>query len=466
MSVKNRTQAAIAGKLDLLLVNPSVDYEVDETKILTRRIEDDLPNQESPHLGIAYLLAVAKQNGLTAKFIDMVLDAVSGEDLLQYINENKPLLLGFTAYTIQIKAAAFIADKIKRSFSDILICCGGPHVTAIPKETLKEFNAFDFVVCGEGEIVIKEIFENLKAGKSLKSLSNIQGVVTRETEDFAPNRVSDLDALPFPSWEEFDLTKYPGNSPHQTKLELPMSTSRGCPFSCVFCAHSFGKKRRHRSIASLIEEIERNISDFGCEAIMFVDETFTMNLEWSKQLFNTMISRGLHKKIKWACVTRVDTSTPELFRLMKKAGCYYAGFGFESGDDNILKQAKKSLTIDKIKRAIRWAKEAGIVCVGSFIIGLPGETEETANKSIKLAQELDIYSTTFPIAVPFPSTALREMALKHEYGLKILTDNWEDYGKQYPGVMESEELTIDKRRELQKKAYECNPKREIRDFEV
>ena len=111
-----------------------------------------------------------------------------------------------------------------------------------------------------------------------------------------------------------------------------------------------------------------------------------------------------------------------------------------------------------------WAKEAGLVCISSFIIGLPGETEESVWKSIKLAKELNLFSTTFPIAVPLPGTELRDMALNNKEGLKILTNNWDDYGKQYPGVMESDLLSIEKRRELQRIAYEHNPKKDIRDY--
>lgn len=447
--------------MDLLLVNPSVDYDVDRGRISTRRIEEDIPNQESPPLGIAYLLAVAKQNGLEAKFVDMVADCISTNELLQYIGEDKPTLVGLTAYTVQIKAAGCIAAEIKRNFPDISVCCGGSHTTAIPEETLAEFLAFDFVVCGEGEPILKDIFDNLNVGKSL---SHIRGVVTRGKNGFVRATVDDLDNLPFPAWEEFDLTKYPGWSPHQTKLELVISTSRGCPFSCVFCARNFGSKRRHRSAKSVIREIERNIDDFGCEALTFADETLTVDFKWSKELLNTLISRGLNKKIRWACETRVDTSSPELLLLMKKAGCYLVVFGLESGDDNILKNADKGFTVSQIKQTVGWAKEAGLVCIASFIIGLPGETEESANKSIRLARELGIYSTTFPIAVPLPGTKLREMALKNNDGLRILTNDWDDYGKQYPGVMESEQLSIERRRELQKKAYGYNPKKRIEDF--
>lgn len=452
-------------KIDILFIIPSTNFVQDQKYVLDRRIEEGIPNQESPHIGIAYMLAIAKQNGLRAKFIDMVIDSFSIEKLLQYIEKYKPSLVGLTAYTIQIKSAGFIAKEIKKKFPETLICIGGPHATVIPKETLEEFDGFDFVICGEGELILLKIFDILKKENSISknSLSDIKGVVTRDKRDVSYDAIEDLDALPFPAWEEFDLTKYPGAFPNNFKVELPISTSRGCLHSCIFCVRPFGRNRRHRSVDSVINEIERNIRDFGCESICFVDETFTANLEWNRELFETMILKGLNKKIKWSCETRVDSVSPELFHLMKKAGCNHIFFGFESGDDTILKTIK-NCTVSQIEQTIKWAKDVGLVCFGSFIIGLPGDTEETINKSIELAQKLDIYSTTFPIAVPFPGTVLRTMAIKHKYGLKILSNNWDDYGKQYPGVMESKQLSIDKRRELQKKAYESLPKKCLDEY--
>lgn len=444
--------------IDLLLINPSLDFERDQEKLRSLSVESEIPRQQSPHIGIGYLLATAKLTGLQAKYIDMVAYGVSTDQLLRYVNENTPLLIGFTAFTIQIKAAGFIAKEIKKHFPHIPIGVGGPHATAIPKETLEEFDAFDFVVCGEGELVLLKVFENLKQGSSL---SNIKGIVTRDKKDLSYDEIKDLDSLPFPAWEEFDLTKYPGADPHRTKLELLVSTSRGCPFSCVFCCRLFGRRRRRRAITSIIKEIERNINDFGCEAIYFTDETFIVDLEQSEELFHSMIKRGLDKKIRWSCEARVDIASPELFRLMKRAGCYYVFFGFESGDDTVLKNAEKGITVSQIRRSVEWAKDAGLTCAGSFILGLPGETEESANKSIELAKELDIYSTTFPIAVPFPGTEMREMVAEDKYGLRILSNNWDDYGKQYPGVMDSKQLNIEQLRALQKKAYEYNPKEKL-----
>jgi radical SAM superfamily enzyme YgiQ (UPF0313 family) len=455
------TKAVENERLDLLLVSPCLDFEQAQKKRIAMRIDEKIPNQESPPLGIGYLIAIAKEQGLKTRFIDMGISQLTVEDLIEYIRKAGPKLVGFAAYTIQIKSAAFIARQIKKRFPALPVCVGGVHATVTPKETLEEFESFDFAVCGEAEMLLPELLEKLDRGTSL---SGVPGVVTRETQDFSRQSIEHLDSLPFPAWEQFNLDDYQGCYPHRTNLELPMSTSRGCPYSCVFCVRAFGQRRRSRSVESVLSEIERNIEDFGCESICFVDETFMFDLKWCNELFAQMIKRGLNKKITWSCSTRVNNVSPDLFKLMRKAGCYYVFFGLESGDDTILKTIKKKITIDQIRKAIQWAKQAKLICVGSFIIGLPGETEETVNRNIELAQELDLYSVTFPIAVPFPRTELRDMAEKHEYGLRILSDNWDDYGKQYPGVMESDDLSIEKRRELQKKGYELNPKKNIEQY--
>ena len=445
-------------KIDLLLITPSSDYKKRRRELMGRRIEEDIVVQNSPAPGIGYLIAVAKQNNAKVKYIDMIAEYTSIEQLLRYIREQKPALVGFTSMTVQINDAGAIAKEIKKQFPEVSICIGGIHPTVMPKETLEEFDGFDFVVCGEGEYVMTKVLDALKNGSNIEE---IKGVITREKEDCSFDLIEDLDALPFPAWEELNLDRYTGVFPHRRKLELPMCTSRGCPNSCIFCVQQYGRRRRQRSVASVISEIERNISDFGCDAIAFIDDTFLIDVKWGYELFNTMIERGINKKITWACEFRVDAASPELLRLMKKAGCYYIFFGIESANENILKTVKKNLNIDQVKNTVKWCQDVGIVPCGSIIIGLPGETEETVTESIKFAQGLNLYSITFPMAVPFPGTVLRDLALKREYGLKILTNNWSDYGKQYPGVMDSDHLSMGRLKELQDFAYKCLPKKKI-----
>lgn len=448
-------------RLDLLLIFPSLDWEFDREKKIALRINKNIPNQETPHIGMAYLLAVAKRAGLKAKYIDMVMEGFSQDRLLDYVAKTKPRLIGFTAYTIQIKAAGAIASVIKKKFPFIKICIGGPHASAIPKETLKEFPAFDFVICGEGEELLPKIFDVFDNENDIEKL---KGIVTRKKKDISWAPIKNLDDLPFPAWKEFRLSLYPGTYPHRTKLELPMIAGRGCPYRCVFCCRSLGEYCRHRSVASVIAEIEHNIKEFGCESIAFLDETFVANINWINDFLDTFIKKKLNKKVSWSCSTRVSNVTPGLLKRMKEAGCYYIFYGIESADNKTLKRIKKYITIEQVKKVIKWTKEAGIVPVGAFIIGLPGDKKNHIKKDMELAKELDLYSVTFPIAVPFPGTELRGMAEKKEYGMKIISNNWDNYGKQNTDVMDSKDLTSSERKKLQKIAYLEHPKKNFNEY--
>ena len=434
------------GKLDLLMITPSLTLVPDPGNNRLR----------SPSLAVAYILANTKKEGFKVKYIDMDACLIPVDKLLKYIDRNKPRLIGLTAVTTTVKTAAEIARLIKKRHPKIPVCLGGIHTTMVPRETLKEFPCFDFLVCGEGEFVIPKVLEELK--KKKPNLSGIKGVVTKDKKIIDFWLVEDINSLPYPAWEEFDLFRYPGVDLHRTKRELPMITARGCPFDCCFCCRPPGyRKIRFRSIENIMGEIIRNVEEFGAESTFFADETFTFNKQIIKDICQAILNKGLNKKMRWSCSTRVDTADYEIFKLMKQAGCYDMFFGFESGDNRILKIAGKRITTTDMKRAVKLAKKVGVAVHGCFILGLPGETEKTIEKGWKLAKKLDIRGVSFPIAVPFPGTRLRLMAEKGEYGLKILSNNWDDYGKQYPGVMEQGSLTIEKLLYMQQKSCLHHP---------
>src|SRR3990167_1594537 len=331
--------------LDLLLIRPCADFQRHTDYVKDLRVEKNIVRQVSPPLGVGYIIADTKRKGGTAEFLDMEIEEVTVAHLLKMITDKSPKNIGFTAVTIQLDAANYFAGLIKYNFPHIALTIGGACTTGLPTT---EFPDFDLV--WRGELFPADM---------------------------------PLDDQPFPDWSAFDLDKYGGADPHRTKRELPISTSRGCPFKCVFCVRPFGQVRRSRSIDSVIQEIKWDISKYQAEALVFCDETLTANISFSKQLFQRMIDEQL--PVKWSGETRIDTATPELYKLMKQAGCYYLYFGFESGDNDVLKLAGKNFTVEQIKQSVQWAKEAWITCAGSFILGLPNETEKTAWKSIELA---------------------------------------------------------------------------------
>ncbi|QWR77117.1 B12-binding domain-containing radical SAM protein [Candidatus Magnetomonas plexicatena] len=446
--------------LDILFVSPSLNWQTDlETKI-SMRVDPDIPNQETPNVGIGYLLSSAKKYGIKAEFVDMIAGGVSVESLVEMVKKKSPKVVGFTAFTEKVKMAAHLAKAVKDSNRNILTCVGGPHAIAIPKETLEEFDSFDFAISGEGESLLPKI----AAANTLDDLRNIKGIVTRESTITEPLYDENIETLPFPDWDSFDLSKYLGTFPHRTKLELPIITSRGCPFQCVFCCKALGSAQRRRSVASVMSEIKYNIEHYGCESIAFLDETFILQSGWANEFFSEMKKTGINKKVSWSCSIRVSNASFSLLSQMKEAGCYYIFFGIESADDNILKIMKKGITVRQIKDAVENAKKAGIIPVGPFIIGMPGDTVETTYKAIELGKELDLYSITFPIATPFPKTELREMALRNEYGMRILSNDWALYGKQITPVLESDDFSAQKRLDMQKTAYDHFPKKRMDDY--
>ncbi len=446
---------------DVIFVNPSADWKLDIDKNKSIRLQEDIPNQETPHIGIAYLLSVAKNYGIQAKYIDMVADCISPEELIKIIGICTPILLGFTCFTVQMNTVGKLSKLIKSQYPKIKICVGGPHVSAIPEETLNDFNEIDYLILGEGELSFVNLIQNIDNNSALTS---IKGIGTRFNKIFSWDPIQELDAIPFPSWDQFELKKYGGTYPHRTSLELPMVTSRGCPFKCTFCCRSMGDRVRRRSVESVIAEIENNIETHRCESIAFLDETFINDNKWFCGFYNAMKLRGFNKKISWSCSTRVSNISEDLIYMMKDAGCYYIFFGLESANDETLRKIKKGITVNQMRNAIKLTKQYKIIPVGAFIIGLPGDTEKHVLQAIELGKELDLYSITFPIAVPFPGTALREQAINGSDGMKILSNNWDHYGKQKPGVMESSALSWNKRVELQKFAYSVFPKQNIEDY--
>lgn len=450
-----------SSNIDILFINPSPLMEERIKHFKEMNIKDN--HSLLPNVGIAYLLAVANKHNISAKYLDVSANPICANEIVDLVVQYNPKVVGFTGWTSLIKKSAYLAKLIKEKLPNVLICIGGPHGTAIPIETLQEFESFDFVMCGEAENTLIELFDNNL------NFDKVANIVSRTKTQYCLPKQVDLDSLPFPMWEAFDLELYNGfNSGLGTEtghsLELPISTSRGCFGTCTFCWRQFGRIRRHRSVESVLAELERDITDFGCHSINFFDETFIDNdeFDWSIELFEKMIAGGLHKKIKWAGEMRVDIKDTNIFKLMKEAGCYFMFFGVESGTEKIRKNVGKIFTNEQVINTITAARNADINCAAAFILGLPGETEDTMMESIKLAQKLNIYSTTFPIAVPFPGTAIRRSAERGQWGLKILSRDWDVYDKQYPGVMDSETLSIDTIRKYQALAYEMNPQKKMK----
>ncbi|HEY7210986.1 MAG TPA: hopanoid biosynthesis associated radical SAM protein HpnJ [Bryobacteraceae bacterium] len=310
------------------------------------------------------------------------------------------LLVLFTStpgFHVDVKIAEMMKDvnpKLKVAFV-------GPPVTVEPEKSLRTSLAIDFVVKREFDYAIRDYALG-------KPLEEIPGVVFRKNGGFQNNReaspIEDLDALPWVTKvykRDLDFRRY--NVPFLLNPYLSFYTSRGCPAQCTFClwpqTHS-GHRWRLRSSDDIVNECRYALENFaGLKEIFFDDDTF--NYQKARTL--ELCAKLKKLNFTWSCTSRVTTDYDTL-KAMKEAGCRLLIVGYESGDQQILKNIKKGATIDMARRFTANCKKLGLVVHGDFIVGLPGETRETIRKSIDFAKELDVETIQVSIGHPYPGT--------------------------------------------------------------
>lgn len=394
-------------------------------------ISTPYPLEENPipSLSLSYLAGVLQEEGIEVQILDLLVAQYSSNKIRNKLEEYQPQVVGATCVTLNYPTAARILRVCKDFDPNIVTVMGGPHVSFTLKETLLRAPWIDVVVIREGERTLVELVRALEKGIGF---GRVAGIAFREdkhvveTEPRPP--IKDLDELPVPARNLLPLSRY-------RALGAPcnLTTSRGCPYGCIFCSgrRMFGRKVRFRHPRLVVDEMEIIHKELGFEKMNIVDDTFTVNHRHARNICEEIMRRNLH--IQWTVFARVDTITQDLVELMHEAGCTHLLFGVESGSEQILKTINKGITVDDVRRGVKLTSEAGIKVFASFILGLPGESPETARQSVELAQELrseygSLYG--FHLLSPLPGTELYEKA--EEYGLRILTRNWAKYDANEP----------------------------------
>jgi anaerobic magnesium-protoporphyrin IX monomethyl ester cyclase len=389
------------------------------------------PLEESPlpPLSLSYLAGVLIREGIEVKILDFLVTHYHPRKLRRELEEYRPQLVGATCVTLNYPIARRMLKVCKAFDPHIFTVIGGPHVTFALEETLLQSPWIDAIVIGEGERTLVELARAVEEGKDIYHVPGIafaDGGMAVKTPP--QDRIEDLDQLPLPARELLPMARYRALGTPCTVI-----TSRGCPYSCIFCSghRMFGPKVRFRSPGLVVDEIEKLQRDFGLTKINIVDDTFTVNHRHAEAVCEEMLRRNL--KIKWSVFARVDRISEDLARLMNRAGCEWVLFGVESADEEILKTIRKGITLDEVRRAVKIAAEAGINVFNSFILGLPGESPDTALKSLAFGDELyHKYGAKygFHMLAPLPGTELYERA--KDYGMRILTRNWACYNANEP----------------------------------
>jgi anaerobic magnesium-protoporphyrin IX monomethyl ester cyclase len=297
---------------------------------------------------------------------------------------------------------------------------GGPLPTLGPAGYL---DVFDVAVLGEGEASMAEIAE--WHGKGI-DLSGVDGIAYRHNgvvKFTSPRKhVEDLDSLPFPARDLFDNEAYKRHYMRRFGYSIsPLITSRGCPFSCDFCSRPvFGQSFRARSASNVVDEVEE-IVGLGYDRVWFADDCFTLNRERLMVVCDELVKRGV--RVSWECLSRVDTMDREVAVKMRRAGCVRVFFGIESGTDEVLGLMQKQITVEQARKAVHNAKQAGLKVGAFFILGYPGENDETVLDTVRFASGLPLDYLSFTLPYPIPGTALFER-VKGNGGFVV--DDWEE----------------------------------------
>lgn len=416
-----------ANRVDIMLVNPPTPdggLWIRTQHRVGRRTRE---NMVWPQVSLAQMAALLHPT-YKVRVVDANAERMSWEEFSRLLDECRPrfYLTQVTAPTLENDMyGCFLARA--RGAKTIAF---GTHVTPIPRETMRAYPALDFVLVGEPDLTLRDLVDHVAGRISQRSeaidsllrktdpgyetsfdgegnvvYEGIKGLAWRHGDKIVINMprpfVPDLDDLPMPKHELLPLQSY-----RMPMIKGPFTfivTSRGCPAGCTYCikhvSYQFGV--RLRSPGKLVEEMKL-LKDLGINNIHMYADLFTVSRDQVMELCQRMIDEDVN--IRWTCNSRVDFVDEELLGMMAKAGNWLISWGIESGNEQILRHAHKGAYPDKAEKSLRWARKAGIKNWGYFIIGLPGETEETIRQTIDFAKGLPLDIALFHVAAPYPGT--------------------------------------------------------------
>jgi anaerobic magnesium-protoporphyrin IX monomethyl ester cyclase len=370
-----------------------------------------IPTSSHLPIGLAMIAAVLRDAGHDVVVFDATVQKLNIHRLTRKVVEQRPDVIGITANVAFGWKALLTGRWLKQALPESRVIFGGPWPST-EYRLLLEQGAADAVVIGEGEYTTVALLDALKNGTPLDTIKGIAftgaaGIVATER----PQLIEDLDALPFPAWDLFpNPAKYVISS--KGKRHYPVMTSRGCPFDCINCTkfvHGF--KLRNRSIENVMEEIKYLRRRFRADEIAFIDDGFNYDIERAELLCDEILALGF--KIHLRCPSiRADRLTPRLAWKLKQAGAYDVAIGIESGNQAIVKAIGKNLDLIAVKRAINLLKRLGVMTMGFFMVGLPGENIHTVMDTKRFIVESGLDVVDIFKIVPIPGTKLASIVAK------------------------------------------------------
>lgn len=403
----------------------------------------------APPLCIAYMAGVLQENNIDVEILDASAEDMDFKDVEKELLKRKPDLVALTALTPTIGRALETAQVVKETLPDSIVVMGGYHPTFNFIETLEDENV-DIVIRGEGEYIMLNLVQALE---NQSSLHDVKGIVfeDKNSKEIVVNPeaplIQDLDELPFPALNLLPMKKYRllDMDTHMTT----MITTRGCPMQCSFCSSAamHGKKIRERSVENIVDEIEYLKTNYDIDTIAFMDDTFTLKKRKVMAICDEILKRNI--EIMWGCTSRVDTLDEKLLKKMKEAGCITIFIGVESADQQQLDNMCKNTTIAKIENAFKIAHKLKIRTIASVALGMPGDTKEIMNKTVKFVHKLKPNYAIYSLATPYPGTRFYKEAFEKNL---IKIKDWSKYTLITP-ILETIDCSLNDMRKIQAKAF-------------
>ncbi len=427
--------------MKILLINPP-----HTTAPAQRALENIMPP-----LNLMYLASSLKKAGHEVKIFDLYAEPEPEEKAAESVLAFNPALAGFATYPGGIDEVYSLVRLIKARAPAVHITLGGLYASYLPELCLGRCPA-DSVVIGEGEATLAELATALENNGTL---AGVAGLCYRT--DGAPARTGirplaeDISALPWPAYELINFGAYrlpPTRAVNHGRVSSILS-ARGCNYNCSFCSHHYGYncRVRLRTPGDVTGEMRHVVEKYGVTEFRFEDCTFTADPERTALICDLLIAKAL--PVVWNCDVRADTASDPLFKKMKEAGCRRIFLGVETGSQKLLGglSANKDIRLDQVRNAVKLAKKHGLRTTCSFVLGLPGETRETALETFSFALELNPDYAMFSVLAPVVGSKLFEQAVK-EGKIDVPSYRGAHYLSAYAGRLDVVELSGLKAAEL------------------
>jgi len=402
---------------------------------------------------LCYAAGYAEKKGHTISVLDAIANGFSEDETIKKVLDFIPELIVMDTTTPTIVSDVKFLEKLK-SQTNAKVCLVGTHVSTLPEETLNMSESIDFVARHEYELTIPE----LAKGITDRHFDNIPGISWRKQSKIIHNSntkvFKNLDELPFVSkiYKRFlDIKHYRYSLARHPMVQVFFS--RGCPNRCTFCTYPqtfSGRLYRTRTPENFVDELVWINNNLKPKEIFIEDDTFTVDKEKVLEICKLIKERGL--KIRWSVNVRADLPYDIMVK-MKDAGCRLLVVGYESGNQDVLNKIKKGITLEMSEKFATSAKNAKLKVFGCFMIGLPGDTEESIMQTFEFAKKLSPDMVFFQHAVPFPGTEFYNWVKEKGYLLVNSWDKWLDENGQLDFIVSYPNLSSEKIRRMKDKLF-------------